>query len=140
MAKIPFIKEAIKHAFMPAETQRKNYKLVEAPASYRGKIKFDENTCIACGMCIRVCAPNAITKQVEKLDGEERITMDFDLGSCTFCKMCEDFCPKNSIKLTNDYSLISSDKEGIHEKGSFIKKLPQKKPPTQAKVAEDKEK
>ncbi|WP_051541994.1 4Fe-4S binding protein [Clostridium lundense] len=126
MAKIPYIKHAIKHIFMPAETERRHYKLVDAPESYRGRIKFDENTCIGCGMCMRVCAPEAITKKVEKLDGEEKITMNFDLGSCTFCKMCEDFCPKKSIKLTKDYALVSSDKSSFHEKGSFIKKLPVK--------------
>lgn len=139
MAKIPFLKHAIKHIFMPAETEKRHYKLVDAPESYRGKIKFDENSCIGCGMCIRVCAPEAITKKVEKLDGEEKVTMNFDLGSCTFCKMCEDFCPKKSIKLTKDYSLITRDKSNLHEEGSFIKKLPvkvEKKAPE--KVTEEK--
>lgn len=126
MAKVPYIKQAIKHIFMPAETQKKHYKLVDAPEFYRGRIKFDQDTCIGCGMCIRVCAPQAITKKVEKLDGEEKVTMNFDLGSCTFCKMCEDFCPKKSIKLTKDYSLVSRDKKTLFEEGTFTKKSTRK--------------
>lgn len=123
----PFISKALKGIVSKPSTEKYPFVKKEAPKGYRGKIKFNAENCIACGMCIRVCAPGAITMtKGEKTNEGENITMDFSLNSCTFCKMCEDFCPRKAIELTNEYSMIATDKNDLIISGSFIKKIPQK--------------
>lgn len=124
--RFPFIKEAVSSLFKKPSTELYPFVKKEAPSGYRGKIVFHADKCIGCGMCIRVCAPSAITKETEKLEDGEKITMKFFMGQCTFCKMCADFCPKGAIELTNEYSMVTRNKYTLTVDGSFIKKLPAK--------------
>lgn len=130
MAKFPYAKDALRNLFKKPTTEEYPKVPSQAPQNYRGKLKFNENACIGCGMCIRVCSPGAITKTIKKLsESEQQITMKFDLLSCTFCKMCADFCPKKAITLTEDYKMAVTSKEDLVVGGSFIKKLPPKPDP-----------
>jgi len=138
MSKFPFAGEALKSLFKAPLTEKYPLTPKESPEKYRGKIKFDANACIGCGLCIRVCSPNAITKLVDTVEEGQNITMKFDLGSCTFCGYCADFCHQNAIELTQEYSMVVTDKNDMIVSGSFIKKLPQKKPVPQKKATESK--
>lgn len=145
MAKVPYIKEAIKSFFQSPVTNKYPYVKPEIPKDFRGKIKFKPELCVGCGMCIRVCSPNAIVKSVKNVDDTQEITLSFDMGSCTFCKMCADFCAKKAIELTEEYSLIGTagNKESLMVSGTFVKKLPPKpapKPVTAATPEEIKKK
>ena len=124
--KFPFIKEAVTHAFSKPSTEK--YPLVkkEAPKGYRGKIVFHADKCVNCGMCMKVCAPGAISRTIKKLDDGDEITFEFYLGSCTFCQMCADFCPRKSIELTQEYSMVAQNEEDLKVRGTFIKKAPVK--------------
>lgn len=131
--KFPFLGFAIKDLFSKPSTEKYPFVKKEAPEGFRGKIVFHPDRCLACGMCIRVCSPGAITMiKGEKTSEGEKITMEFNLNSCTFCQMCADFCPKKSIELTREYSMIATNKDDLVVSGSFIKKLPQK--PAQGNV------
>ena len=133
MAKIPFAKEALKNLFRSPVTKKYPQVPAEIPEGYRGKIKFNAETCVGCGMCIRVCAAGAIEKKIVQKEGAQDITMSFNMGSCTFCGLCSDFCSKNSIELTKEYSMITGAGESIIVSGTFEKKLPPK--PDPAKIA-----
>lgn len=125
--KIPYLGNAVKNLFSKPSTERYPFVKKEAPEGYRGKLEFDPEKCIACGTCIRVCSPGAIVMtRGEKNDEGEKITMEFNLNSCTFCQMCADFCPRKAIKLTNQYSMIATNKDELVVSGSFVKKAPQK--------------
>ncbi|WP_024615147.1 4Fe-4S dicluster domain-containing protein [Clostridium sp. Ade.TY] len=122
--RFPFLKEAIKNLFRKPCTETLNNREVK---NYRGKIQFDNEKCIGCGICIRVCSPKAIEKNIIKIDDTtEEISMNFDLGSCTFCGMCSDFCPKNAIILTNDFNMVTEKNEDIIVSGKFKKIVPKK--------------
>lgn len=136
MMRFPFIREALTSLFKRPSTERFPMVIKEAPEDYRGKIAYFPEKCINCGMCIRVCAPAAITKTVEKVEKGEKITYEFYMGSCTFCQMCADFCPRNAIELTREYIMLGQDKEDFMVRGTFIKKAPQKTP-IQAKVTNE---
>jgi formate hydrogenlyase subunit 6/NADH:ubiquinone oxidoreductase subunit I len=131
LAKIPYIKEAVKSFFQSPVTNKYPYVKPEIPKDFRGKIKFHADLCVGCGMCMRVCSPTSITKTVKNVEDAQEITMSFDMGSCTFCKMCADFCGKKAIEFTSEYSLISTadDKSCMLVEGTFIKKLPPKPAP-----------
>jgi len=124
---LPFIKEAITQLFSKPSTEK--YPLVKKEVSdgFRGKLVFHPELCINCGMCMRVCAPQAITRTIEKTEEGDRITMEFHMGSCTFCSMCADFCSKNSIELSKEYSMVVTNEDDLKVRGSFIKKAPPKK-------------
>jgi len=125
--RFPFLTYAIKGLFSKPVTEKYPFVLKEAPEGYRGRIEYDPEKCIGCGMCVRVCSPGAITlTKGEKTEEGEKITLKFQLSSCTFCKLCADFCPKKAIKLTKDYSMAVTNVEDLNVSGSFIKKLPQK--------------
>lgn len=127
--RFPFVGYALKGFFSRPFTERYPYVKREAPEGFRGKIKYDPDRCIACGMCIRVCSPGAITMtRGEKTDEGQKITMQFNLNSCTFCQMCADFCPEKAIELTGEYSMVATDKNKLVVSGSFIKKTPHRPP------------
>lgn len=126
--RLPFIKEAVSGLFKKPSTDITPPGLKEAPAGYRGKISYKAEKCVNCGLCIRVCAPGAITRTIEKTEDGDRITFQFYLGQCTFCSMCADFCGRKAIELTGDYSMIAEDEEDLMVRGTFIKKMPPKPP------------
>ena len=126
MSRFPYVGEAIKNLFKRPVTKKYPYTKVEAQKNYRGKIKFNESLCIGCSLCMKVCPAGAITKKVEDVEEGQKITLCFSLSSCTFCKFCADHCPKKAIELTEEYSMVSTNKEELIVEGSFTKKLPAK--------------
>ena len=124
----PFVKEAVAQLF--SKTSCELYPVVpkEAAPRYRGRIKYDPDSCLGCGMCQRVCAGGAITMTKEEVEEGTRITMRFDLGSCTFCSTCADFCSTKSIELTQDYHMVATQSEDLIVTGTHIRPKPVKKP------------
>lgn len=123
----PFLGKALKGLFLRPSTERYPFSKKEAPEGYRGKLEFHPENCTACGMCIRVCSPEAITMtKGQKTEEGEEIRMDFNLNSCTFCGMCSDFCPRGSIELTREYSMVAENKEELIVTGSFFRRPPKK--------------
>ncbi|MBQ4544248.1 MAG: 4Fe-4S binding protein [Oscillospiraceae bacterium] len=118
----PFLKEALCNLFSKPSTVNYPKVPVEAMPKYRGRIAYDPEKCVNCGMCIKVCSPIAITRTSEEVAEGEKITYEFDLTSCTFCGMCQDFCTTNAIELTGDYHMVATDPEDLIVRGSRIKK------------------
>lgn len=126
MFKLPYFLEGISNIFKPVLTNETSIDETKGAENYRGKLSFDSSACIGCGICIRVCAGDAITKEMKPIEGGQEISMTFDLTSCTFCGLCKDFCPKKAINLTEEVMMVSGNKEELKVGGSFIKKLPPK--------------
>lgn len=117
----PFLKEAIVNLFSKPSTVNFPKVNVEAKPNYRGRIAYYADKCINCGMCIKVCSPEAITRKTEEVEGGENITYEFDLTSCTFCGMCQDFCTTKAIELTGDYHMVATDPEDLISRGTRFK-------------------
>ncbi len=78
--------------------------------SFRGKIHVDESRCWGCGVCTRICPPNALTlKKLE--DGSLQLT--YFIGRCIFCGMCAEVCPRNAIEVTREFELASLTLEDL---------------------------
>jgi formate hydrogenlyase subunit 6/NADH:ubiquinone oxidoreductase subunit I len=126
--RFPFVKHALKGIFQSPVTEKYPKVKPVIPQKFRGKIKFHSDLCISCGLCMRVCSPQAITRTIKPVEGGQEITMIFDMGSCTFCNMCADFCSKKAIELTQEYSMVATEKSTLIVQGTFVKKLPPKPP------------
>ncbi len=126
----PFVKQAVKQLFSKPSCDMYPFVPSEAAPNYRGRIAYDPNKCIGCGMCVRVCAGKAITLTREPVEGGENITLRFDLGSCTFCNTCADFCNENAITLTGDYHMVATKEEDLIVTGTHFKE--KKKPAPKA--------
>lgn len=92
-----------------------------AAEGYRGRISYDPDKCIGCGMCERVCAGGAISRTLEEVEEGTKITLTFNLGSCTFCAHCKDFCTHGAIQLTQDYHMVATKEEDLLVTGYHIK-------------------
>lgn len=82
-----------------------------APSGYRGRIEYDRDKCIGCGLCARACPSTTI-----KITPDRKIRLD--LTECCYCGSCEEVCPVKCIKLTNEYSTGVTDKK---DKGLIVK-------------------
>jgi Ni,Fe-hydrogenase III small subunit/NAD-dependent dihydropyrimidine dehydrogenase PreA subunit len=76
------------------------------PEGFRGKHEFDSEKCIGCGACAQVCSSDAI--DVLEKDGKREIKVNY--GHCSFCAFCEDECPTQAIKLTQEYHLLTDNR------------------------------
>ncbi len=66
------------------------------PKNYRGLIKFNDEYCIWCDKCEKVCPPNAIIfKQFE--DGHK--VYNYNPYLCIYCGDCIRACPKTGDAL-----------------------------------------
>lgn len=122
----PYLREALLSLFQKPSTYPQAR---PAAPQYRGRPVYHPDRCINCGLCMRVCSPGAITRQVEvDEDKRQHITFTMDLSSCTFCAMCADFCSKNAITFTDDYHMVGTEPSDFLVTGSFIKEPPAPRP------------
>lgn len=118
----PFLKTAVTNLFREPATEAFPNPEARGLGAYRGRISFNPDSCVDCGECIKVCAPIAITRTEEAVEGGKNITRSFDLTSCTFCGTCQDFCDEGSIKLTSDYHMVAEDPADLVVSGVTFKK------------------
>ncbi len=78
--------------------------------SFRGKIHVDESRCWGCGVCTRICPPNALTLES---DGDGYLILKYFMGRCIFCGMCAEVCPRNAIEVTKEFELASLSLEDL---------------------------
>jgi len=77
--------------------------------TYRGKVEFDERTCIGCAACAQVCPPQAIRVEDDVEKGVRRLTIQYDV--CIFCGQCVLHCTtETGIKHTLEYDLAEFDR------------------------------
>ncbi len=77
-----------------------------APEGFRGKLEFESEKCMGCGACAQVCSSDAI----DILEDDGRRIIKIDYGHCSFCAFCQDECPTQAIRLTQEYHLLTDDR------------------------------
>ena len=75
-----------------------------APSGFKGRIVYEPDKCISCGLCVRFCPSKTI-----KMKSDRKITLN--LTECCYCQTCEEVCPTKCIRLTEDYNLVSTKKK-----------------------------
>ena len=81
---------------------------VPVPTDLRGKIAYDRERCIGCGLCERVCPARVI--EMYTPEGEEKKKIRMYVARCTFCAQCVDACPVGALQTTEEFLLAGTDR------------------------------
>ncbi len=104
-----------KRAFEKPYTNTNPLETRDGSANYRGFHANDIEMCIGCGTCEAVCQNAAIDMvPVEGVDttmSDSGLRPKIDYGRCCWCALCVDVCTTASLRLTNEYTWFSSDKD-----------------------------
>jgi formate hydrogenlyase subunit 6/NADH:ubiquinone oxidoreductase subunit I len=127
----------IKHLLKKPFTVLYPFEEWKLPTRYRGMIVHDNEACIGCGLCSRVC-PAAAIEMVEdpekRLLGKDRVRKQkplFFLDRCMRCAQCEESCPKDAIHLEGGVGLVSSIRTTMRVFSSPSDKSPDEGNPAQ---------
>jgi formate hydrogenlyase subunit 6/NADH:ubiquinone oxidoreductase subunit I len=102
-------RELLKNARRKPATRFYPYQKDPPVEGLRGKVTWQMNRCIGCGLCPRVCPADAI-----ELFGKGRdATITYHLDRCVFCSECVDVCPTATITTTTEYELAASSRDGM---------------------------
>ena len=93
---------------------------VEIPPDYRGKISYDRDKCVGCGICVKVCPAKAIElvpdekavifheKEGARLAAPMKIKIY--VSRCLFCSQCVDVCPRKCLSMSSEFLLANTNK------------------------------
>jgi formate hydrogenlyase subunit 6/NADH:ubiquinone oxidoreductase subunit I len=81
---------------------------IPVPKDLRGKIAYDREKCIGCGLCETVCPARVI--ELYTPQGEEKKKIRMYIARCTFCAQCVDVCPVHALATTDEFLLASTDR------------------------------
>ena len=95
----------------------------DIPKGNRGRLDWDMEKCILCGLCQKRCPPLAVT--MDKNVG----TISLQVHRCISCGVCADICPKSAISVAPEYSAPSYAKELRTYKKEMKEETAEKGPP-----------
>jgi formate hydrogenlyase subunit 6/NADH:ubiquinone oxidoreductase subunit I len=112
-ARIKILKEVLAHYSSPMTLNYpssvdpdKKYSTI--PEGLRGVPERDQEKCIGCEACARVCSGMA-TKIFDDEAEAKRLVQIF-LFRCTFCQHCADECPTEAIKMSKKFEVATSNR------------------------------
>ncbi|MHC4942749.1 MAG: NuoI/complex I 23 kDa subunit family protein [Planctomycetota bacterium] len=103
----------IKHFFSkPVTVQYPDEQLPVADA-YLGKHKLDQEGCIACSQCAKMCPVECIHLDFERHPGKvvewKKFTVNYN--HCIFCGLCVETCPTDVLHMTKETDLSEFDRK-----------------------------
>jgi NADH-quinone oxidoreductase subunit I len=91
------------------------------PKGYRGIHTLDQETCIYCFQCARICPVECIEMKADRVEKKflawEQFSIDYN--KCIFCNLCTEVCPKDCIHMDRrdgsaKFALISDDRSTLN--------------------------
>jgi formate hydrogenlyase subunit 6/NADH:ubiquinone oxidoreductase subunit I len=106
------VTEVLKHLFKKRATLMYPFRdrdKIPIPEGLRGKISFNRELCIGCGLCARFC-PSGAAELIEDDKGKRPI---FHIDRCLFCAQCEEVCPRKAITLTREFEVAGFNRSDL---------------------------
>ncbi len=93
------------------------------PDRFRGRMKYDPESCTLCGLCQRDCPADVIKvvrKRVEREDGKKETVghVEFEMDRCVFCGQCAYSCNSGSITFSKDFELAQPTRDLFMMRGA----------------------
>lgn len=75
-------------------------------------IESENERCIGCGLCEKICVSNCIAMQTELgEDGRKKVkNYSINYGRCVYCGLCADVCPELAITHGGEYENASEQR------------------------------
>lgn len=96
----------LKNGFKPDVTLKYPEEKKTLNENFRGKIHYNKEKCIKCGMCIKVCP----AKGAVSIENNE---FKLNYAQCIYCYNCVDNCSRKALERTGDYELAAAEKEEL---------------------------
>ncbi len=111
------LREALASLFSKPFTTRFPADPFQPDESFRGRPRFVDEGCVACGACAQVCPPKCI-EVIDDLDPEHPTrTLVQHLDACIWCGQCERHCPTGAgIELTREWDFLGVRPEDFEER------------------------
>ena len=111
------LREALRSLFSRPFTTRFPHEPFEPDEAFRGRPRFIEAGCVACGACAQVCPPKCIDV-IDDLDPQQPTrTLVQHRDACIWCGQCERHCPTGAgIELTTEWDCLGSRPEDFEER------------------------
>ena len=96
----------LRYTFKPNVTVRYPLERSVLHPNYRGILRVDDDLCIACFLCEKICPDNCIVLEGEKGLGKGSKYASYfslDHARCLFCGLCEEVCPVDAIYHSNEF-------------------------------------
>ncbi len=119
LPKLRELREAITAVFSRRYTSRFPKKPHKAAEGYRGKPVPDDDWCIGCEACCRVCPTGAIEIEDSPEKSERVIKRLYD--RCVFCGQCELLCPQPEpgVRMTGEYDMADYRRDRMKSEQRF---------------------
>ncbi len=105
--------EAVRMLWKKPATVKYPVEKVAMPENFRGKIKFNSQTCIGCKICMRDCPAKAV--EISPTDKEKVFKAKFYLDRCIYCAQCVDSCPRKALSSSPEYELAHYDRKKLED-------------------------
>jgi len=91
------------------------------PKGYRGFHTLDQEACILCFQCAKICPVECIEMKAGRVEKKflawEQFSVDYN--KCLFCDLCVEVCPKDCIHMdrrdgTARYAMVTDDRSTLN--------------------------
>jgi len=91
------------------------------PKGYRGFHTLDQEACILCFQCAKICPVECIEMEADRVEKKFLSWKQFsiDYNKCLFCDLCVEVCPKDCIHMdrrssTARYAMVTDDRSTLN--------------------------
>ncbi|HNT98527.1 MAG TPA: 4Fe-4S binding protein [Elusimicrobiales bacterium] len=119
--------EAVRQLFRKPATSAYPFAKAKLQPKFRGRIAFEQEKCIGCKMCVRVCPAKAIDIILSAeqpaapapVEGQttppakKKFDCIMNLDRCIYCAQCVEVCPKKALLSTDDFELAQLDRKAL---------------------------
>jgi len=101
----PLLSSVWKHLFTKPFTGKYPSQPAKTYPTTRAKLLFDQEKCIHCSLCSKVCPTQACTFS------QKTGWPTFDRTICIACGQCAQACPKDAIEISSDFHTATTKKQ-----------------------------